>query len=118
MAKNEPESQPAQLQGDGAVHRQQVEFDEAEMGTTYANFCRVISGFEELLVDFALNPSAMGNLEGPLKVDQRIVMNYYTAKKLRDLINVAIHRHETMFGELETDVQQRLKSNAANSPQA
>jgi len=73
----------------------------------YANFCRMASTPEELVLDFGLNPPAFGGATQPVKVAQRIVVNYYTAKKLWALLGAALQRHEQLFGAIEIDANKR-----------
>jgi len=88
----------------------QLEVEDANAITAYANFCRVTGAFEELLIDFGLNPQAPGaeNLK-PVRIDQRIVVNYWTAKRLAAALQMSIARHENLFGVLETDIQKRVR---------
>ena len=81
--------------------------------TTYANFCRVAGAPEETIVDFGLNTQS--NAEGPrtIIVDQRIVMNYYTAKRLAHVLRLSIEQHERAFGAVETDVSKRVVNRPA-----
>ena len=45
----------------------------------------------------------------PIPVTQRIIVNYYTAKRLLAALSMSIQRHEAVFGVLETNVQKRVK---------
>lgn len=74
----------------------------------YANFARVTGSPEELVLDFGLNPSPFNAPAVAVKVQQRLVMNYYTAKRLWAALGMAIQRHENAFGVLETDVNKRV----------
>jgi hypothetical protein len=76
----------------------------------YANFTRVTGKPEEIIFDFGLNPQPIGVPEDPIVINQRIVMNFYTAKRLVAAIQMSIDRHEQVFGTLETDVEKRVKS--------
>jgi len=91
-----------------AQQRNQIETDESKLVAAYANFCRVMGTPEELIVDFGLNPQPMGAPTHPVQVTQRIVVNYYTAKRLLAALQMSIQRHESVFGVLETDVQKRV----------
>ena len=73
----------------------------------YANFCRVASTPEEPVLDFGLNPQPFGQSPTPVKVSQRLVLNFYTAKRMWMALGVALQRHEQAFGIIETDVQKR-----------
>lgn len=88
--------------------RQQIQTDETRLVACYANFCRVTGTPEELVVDFGLNPQPMGVPSNPIPIAQRIVMNFYTAKRLLGALSMSIQRHEAVFGVLETDVQKRV----------
>ena len=49
---------------------------------SYSNFCRVTGTPEELIVDFGTNPSPFQYSPEPIVVTQRIVTNFYTAKRM------------------------------------
>jgi hypothetical protein len=87
----------------------QVEVDDSHTTALYANFCRVTGSPEELIVDFGLNPQPVGMPKSPISVTQRIVMNYFTAKRLLHALHLSVQRHEAVFGVLETDIQKRVK---------
>jgi len=89
------------------------EIDESKAGCAYANFCRVTGTPEELIVDFGLNSQPMGVQDGPLEISQRIVLNFFTAKRLLGALQVSVQRHEAAFGVLETNVQKRVQPNVA-----
>jgi hypothetical protein len=74
----------------------------------YANFVKVGPAPEELVLDFGLNPNLPGSPVVPIKVSQRLVMNYYTAKRLWGALALSLQRHEQAFGVLETDVNKRV----------
>jgi hypothetical protein len=89
----------------------QVEVDDSHVTALYANFCRVTGSPEELIVDFGLNPQPVGVPKNPIAVTQRIVVNYFTAKRLLHALSLSVQRHEAVFGVLETDIQKRVKQN-------
>ena len=86
-----------------------VKFDDSKVCATYANFCRITGTPEELIVDFGLNPQPIGVPTSPITVTNRIVTNFYTAKRMLLALQTAIQRHEQMFGTLEIDLQKRVK---------
>ncbi len=111
----EPQSQTAAAQqaaGAGQPQRVQVELDDSRANTAYANFCRVTGTPEELIVDFGLNPQPFGVPGHAIPVTQRIIVNYYTAKRMLHALSMTVQRHEQMFGVLETDVQRRVRPGA------
>ncbi len=74
----------------------------------YANFARVSGLPEELILDFGLNPQPAGSQPAPVKVTQRLVVNYYTAKRLWMALGAFLQRHEQAFGEIQIDVNKRV----------
>ena len=93
-----------------STQRPAIELDTADTMAAYANFCRVTGTPEELIVDFGLNPQPVGVSENPVKISQRIILNYYTAKRLLGALSMSIQRHEGAFGVLETDVNKRVQT--------
>jgi hypothetical protein len=87
----------------------QVDVDDTHVNAAYANFCRVTGSPEELIIDFGLNPQPVGVPKNPIIVTQRVIINYYTAKRLLHALSLSVQRHEAVFGVLETDIQKRLK---------
>lgn len=92
--------------------RPQVEIDDTHAIANYANFCRVTGTPEELIIDFGLNPQPFGMPTKPIPVTQRIITNFYTAKRMLHALNLTIQRHEATFGVLEIDVQKRVRPGA------
>ena len=90
--------------------RVQVEIDDSKALALYANFCRVTGTPEELIIDFGLNPQPFGLPTHPIPVTQRIITNFYTAKRMLHALQLTIQRHEATFGVLETDVQKRVRA--------
>jgi hypothetical protein len=93
---------------------QQIQFnvDTSQINTTYTNWYRVTGTPEELILDFGLNPE-MGQVPTEaIKLTQRLVMNFWTAKRLLSALHFAVQRHESFFGALEVDVQRRLRPGA------
>ncbi len=96
--------------GQAAQQRVQVEIDDSKVMALYANFCRVTGTPEELIIDFGLNPQPFGMPTHPIPVTQRIITNFYTAKRMLHALGLTIQRHEATFGVLETDVQKRVRA--------
>lgn len=86
-----------------------VEIDDSKTIACYANFCRVTGTPEELVIDFGLNPQPVGPPTEPIVATQRIITNFYTAKRLLQVLQLTIQRHEAAFGAVETDVQMRVR---------
>lgn len=112
-ASDKPETQPEAVapvaeSTQPAARPQQVKVDDSKMIAMYANFCRVTGTPEELIIDFGLNPQPFGVPTEPVAVNQRIVTNFYTAKRMLHALQLTLQRHEAAFGVLETDVQKRV----------
>jgi hypothetical protein len=87
----------------------QVTIDASSMTSAYTNWYRVTGTPEELIIDFGLNPQ-MGQVPTePIKLTNRLVMNFYTAKRLMSHLQWAVSRHESFFGVLEVDFQKRVR---------
>ena len=98
--------QPIQAQ---SPQRTQVQIDDSKALALYANFCRVTGTPEELIIDFGLNPQPFGVPTEPIPVTQRIITNFFTAKRMLHALQLTVQRHEATFGVLETDVQKRVR---------
>ena len=100
-AARPPQAPPAQ---------QQVNVDDTDATACYANFVRVSSTPEELILDLALNPQPLTPSNVKIKVSDRIILNHYTAKRLMSALAMALQRHEQAFGPLETDIRKRVQA--------
>jgi len=94
---------------DGQQQTQTLTVDDSNVHAGYANFCRVSSTPEELILDLGLNPNPYATGEITVPVGQRIIMNHFTAKRLLSALSMALQRHEQAFGVLETDVRRRVR---------
>ena len=112
MAENMEKEAAEEVKAPAAAPQQQmmqVEVEDSHVTASYANFCRVTGSPEELIVDFGLNPQPVGVPKGPITVSQRVIVNYFTAKRLLHALSLAVQRHESVFGVLETDIPKRVK---------
>ena len=87
-----------------------VQVDDKGALCSYANFCRVTGTPEELIIDFGLNSQPYGVPSEAVQITQRIVTNYFTAKRMLHALHLSVQRHEQAFGVLETDVNKRVVS--------
>jgi hypothetical protein len=99
MAEETPQTQQAQTT--------EVVVDDSATMPSYSNFCRVTATPEEVILDFGLNPQPFATGRQDVKANQRIVMNFYTAKRLLTALGMTIQRHEGTFGAIELDVRRR-----------
>jgi hypothetical protein len=89
--------------------------DERSMRSSYANAFRTNGMAEEVMLDFGLNiVNPAGQQQGQpqvvFQINDRVILNYYSAKRLAIALGQLINRHEQQFGELELDVTKRQKS--------
>jgi hypothetical protein len=100
------EARPA---GDAPAQPPQFAVDSTSLSTVYANFCRVTGTPEELVLDFGLNTQMSPVPSEAIKLTHRLVMNFYTAKRLLGALHMAIQQHESVYGLLEVDVGKRAR---------
>ncbi len=110
------EQKAPEKMGEGQPVQQQIPVELGEVVATYANFFRVTGTPEELVLDFGLNTQQVGPA-GPetVKLSHRMVLSFYTAKRLLQALNWAVNRYEANFGVLETDFQKRMRAPARPS---
>jgi hypothetical protein len=101
------ESTPA-IRGKATSPEVQPTIEPASLEPIYTNFARVTGSPEELILDFGLNTDPTGNPNTPVQISQRLVMNYFTAKRLWMALAVSLKRQESVFGVLETDITKRI----------
>src|SRR5438552_5953141 len=93
-----------------AQQQQQIPTDLSSLSTVYTNFCRVSVTPEELVLDFGLNPQISPTPGEPVKLTHRVVMNFFTAKRLLLALNNVVVQHENAYGALELDFQKRFRN--------
>jgi hypothetical protein len=81
--------------------------DRTSPPVTYTNFVRVSVTPEELVLDLGLNSQMTPDPKQPIQMFNRVVMNFYTAKRLSHAINDVVRRYEATYGPLELDVNKR-----------
>jgi hypothetical protein len=101
---DQPKTEPAPQQ------QQQIPTDYSSLSTVYTNFCRVSVTPEELVLDFGLNPQLSPTPSEPVKLTHRVVMNFFTAKRLLLALNNVVVQHENAYGALELDFQKRIRN--------
>ena len=92
----------------GDAPQVRITLDDAQVQATYSNFCRVTGTPEEVIIDFSMNPNPFSQQDQTVRVDNRLVLNHFTAKRLFAALQQTIMRHEQNFGAIELNVQRRL----------
>ena len=100
MAEQPPPAEPQQQQSE-------VTLNDKQANCAYSNFARVTATPEEVIVDFGLNPNPFLAGKQEIDVTQRLIMNFYTAKRLCSALAMTLQRHEGTFGNIELDVRRR-----------
>ena len=98
----------------GAQQQVQTEvvLNDKSANVAYANFARVTATPEEVIIDLALNPNPFLQGKQEVNVSQRLIMNFYTAKRLLSAMAMTLQRHESTFGVIELDVRRRANVQA------
>jgi hypothetical protein len=107
---DEPKTAPAPVPAAEAAQQPQFPTDYSGLSTVYTNFCRVSVTPEELVLDFGLNTQMTPNPSEPIKLSHRVVMNFYTAKRLMNALIGVVQAHESNYGVLELDFQRRART--------
>jgi hypothetical protein len=76
----------------------------------YSNFARVTATAEEVITDFCLNPNPFQAGHQEIHVLHRLIMNFYTAKRLFTALGMTLQRHEATFGPIELDIRRRAQA--------
>lgn len=87
---------------------QSIEADDSQVVAAYTNYCRVMGTPEELIVDFGLNTQGAGVPMHPIKLTQRALMNFYTAKRLLGALQLAHAGQLPAFEVLEAIIQKQV----------
>jgi hypothetical protein len=79
-----------------------VIWNDSEMKTTYANVCNVMGTREEIMVLFGSNQAwKTDQKEVEVMLSDRIVLNPYTAKRLKLMLDMGLQQYEERFGEIK-----------------
>ena len=91
-----------------------VRMDQRDVKTSYANAFNTHGLINEVILDFGLNvpvpPQPDQQPEIMLQITDRIILNYYSVKRLALTLGQLVRRHEERFGELELDDNKRVKN--------
>jgi hypothetical protein len=110
----DPQIQP--LAGAPAAQQPEVVLNEKPAHAAYSNFARVTATAEEVIIDFCLNPNPFHQGRQEIDVSQRLIMNFYTAKRLFTALGMTLQRHESTFGAIELDVRRRATGTGISTP--
>jgi hypothetical protein len=108
---------PAQAQAQAAPQQIQVPVDLSALASGYVNWFRFTGSAEELIIDLGLAPQ-LGQMPmtEPIKLTHRVVMSFYTAKRLLQNLHRAVSIYETHYGPVEIDPNRRLRVPPPGAP--
>jgi hypothetical protein len=100
--------------GDQQRNQMQLQIDDSQTPNLYSTTVRVWGTSEEINLDFAgpIRPTGQQNV-ARLKIDQRVVLNPWAAKRLAIALGQAVDRFERAYGVLELDERKRRVGGAA-----
>jgi hypothetical protein len=105
---------PAEEAPQGMV-QSEIILNDREAHSAYSNFARVTATPEEVIIDFALNPNPFVQGKHEVKITQRLIVNFFTAKRLCRALVATLQRIEASFGAIELDVQRRVQGAQSSS---
>jgi hypothetical protein len=114
---NVAESTPQNPESAPAAPQAEVILDDKHANIAYANFARVTATPEEVIMDFALNPNPFMTGRQEIPVAQRLILNFYTAKRLLMALNHTLQRHESTYGSVELNLMRRAQPGALQGAQ-
>ena len=81
----------------------QVNVNDSQMTTTYANAFRQHYNQHEVIIDLGVNVTSQndGQVQMQFNIDNRLVMNYATAKRMAGMLIQVVQAHEKQFGEVK-----------------
>ena len=113
----------AQAREQTASQQARLQVDERNMTTSYANAFRTNMTAEEVIVDFGLNMVAAAQDQSTdaearaagilFQANNRVVLNYYSAKRLALTLGQIVQRHEQQFGDLKLNAADRTIGDAS-----
>ncbi len=126
MSQEQSNESPPLASEDQPGRQVRLCIDDQHVQPSYVNAFRTNVTPEEVILDAGMDMLVQTAAQGRRSEDQpvandeihfnvgsRLVMNYYTAKRLAIVLGQLIHRYEEKFGELKIDSAQRTVDNAA-----
>lgn len=90
-----------------------VRFDDAGITNAYANVCNVSSSREEVVLVFGMNNAWERDAsEVRVKLNSRVILSPFAAKRLAMLLDSVIKQYEARFGAMDVGVIQQQADKA------
>jgi hypothetical protein len=88
-----------------------VKFDDTGITNAYANVCNVSSSREEVVLVFGMNNAWERDAsEVRVKLNSRVILSPFAAKRLALLMNSVVQQYETRFGAMDVGIVQTDKT--------
>jgi hypothetical protein len=88
-----------------------VKFDDTGITNAYANVCNVSSSREEVVLVFGMNNAwEREATEVRVKLNSRVILSPFAAKRLALLLNSVVQQYETRFGTMDVGVVQATQT--------
>jgi len=85
-----------------AGEQQQIKLNTTNLKSSYCNMVNVTTTREEVVMNFGVNESwDRGAAEYDVRLEHRIVMSPFAAKRLAELLNKLMAEYESRYGELK-----------------
>jgi hypothetical protein len=85
-----------------------VRFDDTGIANAYANVCNVSSSREEVVLVFGMNNAWERDAsEVRVKLNSRVILSPFAAKRLSMLLDSVIKQYEARFGAMDVGVIQQ-----------
>ena len=110
------QEKPAAGKASGGILQagQNVKVDDEHVVAKYSNFVRLTATPEEVICDFGVNPQPFAGGEQQVRVSERVILNFYTAKRFLIALQTTLDKHESTFGPIELDVRKRARTHEEN----
>lgn len=90
-----------------------VRFDDTGITNAYANVCNVSSSREEVVLVFGMNNAWERDAsEVRVKLNSRVILSPFAAKRLSMLLDSVIKQYEARFGTMDVGVIQQQAEKA------
>ena len=91
-----------------------VRFDDAGITNAYANVCNVSSSREEVVLVFGMNNAWERDAsEVRVKLNSRVILSPFAAKRLAMLLDSVIKQYEARFGSMDVGAIQAAAERSA-----
>lgn len=93
---------------EGQAGQTQLQIDDSNTTVNYSSTSRIWGSAEEIIIDFSqgVRPSGKQGV-ATLKVDSRVILSPWAAKRLALALGQTIQRYEQTYGILEIDPRKR-----------